>query len=296
MNVMIAGGSGFMGSALTKYLRSEGHQVWILTRRTSCNPYEIHWNGVTIDGWVERIADMDGIVNLTGYGLENWPWTTSRKKHFYDSRILPGRALVSAIKNSTRRPAIFLQVSGINYYGAVGKKIADERTLPGEDYLAQLAIHWEAATKPVEELGVRHVVARTAVVLDTHGGMLPLMALPAQFFIGGCLGSGDQAVPWIHLADQIGALHFLLMTQKATGVYNLVSPTSTSNIEFMRAIASVLRRPYWFTVPSSLLRAILGEMSILLIEGRYCAPQRLLDLGYRFRFPTIDAALQDLFQ
>src|ERR1700690_72796 len=193
---------------------------------------------------------MDAVVNMTGYGLEHWPWTKSQKKHFHDSRVLPGHALVSAIKVSSHRPGTFLQISGINYYGAHGDTIANEWTSPASDYLAQLTVQWEAATQPVEELGVRYVVARSAVVLDANGGLFPLMALPVRLFVGGRLGSGDQAVPWIHIADQVGALRFLLENEQGRGVFNLISPTPTSNEEFMRAIASALHRPHWFPTPA----------------------------------------------
>ncbi len=194
----------------------------------------IHWDGKTQAGWAEHISDMDAVVNVTGFGLEHWPWTKSQKQHFLDSRIFPGRALVSAIRNSQHRPRVFLQISGINYYGAQGDAIADEGTPAADDYLAELAVQWEAATQPVEELGVRRVIARSAVVLDSHGGLFPLMALPVRLFIGGPLGSGKQAVPWIHLADQTGALSFLLLNENLSGAFNLISPTPTSNEKFMR--------------------------------------------------------------
>lgn len=283
-----------MGSAFANKLRSAGHQVWILTRRISKAQNEICWDGQTINGWGERISEMDAVVNMTGYSLNHWPWTQSRKQHFLDSRIYPGRALVSAIRHSARRPQIFLQISGINYYGASGPAIAEESTPPGKDFLAQLSIRWENATQPVEELGLRRIVARSSVVLDAHGGMFPLMALPIRLFIGGRLGGGDQAVPWIHLADQIAALSYLLESDQASGVFNLVSPTPTSNEEFMRAIAGAMHRPFWFPTPAYLLRAVLGEMSTLVIDGRYSRPKRLLEMGYHFLFPTINAAIQDL--
>ena len=141
--------------------------------------------------------------------------------------------------------------------------MADERTSLASDYLAELCVQWEAATRPVEELGVRCVVARSAVVLDMQGGLFPLMTLPVLLFIGGRLGSGNQAVPWIHIDDQIGALRFLLENGRMTGEFNLISPTPTSNDEFMRAIASASHHPYWFPTPTIVLRTILGEMSIL---------------------------------
>jgi hypothetical protein len=295
MKVLIAGGSGFIGSALSKLLRSAGHKVSILTRKKPNHQDEIYWDGKTIDGWSDRLAEMDGVINLTGYGLEHWPWTKSQKQRFVDSRVIPGATLVSAIRKSQHRPAVFLQISGINYYGTHGDSIADELTPPADDFLAQLAVKWEAATQPVEEVGVRRVVARCAVVLDPRGGLLPLMALPVRLFIGGPLGGGEQAVPWIHLADQIEALRSLLEESNANGVYNLIAPSQTSNKEFMRAIAKILQRPYWFPTPAILLKIVLGEMSSLVVEGRYSQPKRLLESGFHFQYPTIESALQDLF-
>jgi len=236
---------------------------------------------------------MDAVVNLTGYGLDHWPWNATQKKRFSDSRLRPGRALVAAIKESSPRPAVFLQISGINHYGLRGEP-ADETTAPGTDYLAQLTVQWEAATQPLEELGVRRVVARTAVVLARRGGLFPLMALPVRLFLGGPLGSGEQAVPWIHGSDQAEALRFLLENERAHGPFNLVAPTPTSNSQFMRAVARALHRPYWLPAPAFALRLVLGEMSVLVLEGRYALPRRLLEQGYVFRFPTIEAALADL--
>lgn len=293
MKVLIAGGSGFLGAALEHTLEANGHQTYILTRRAPKHSNQIQWDGQTAGGWMKRLEEMDAVVNLTGFGLEHWPWTKSQKRRFHDSRILPGLALVSAIKASDRRPKVFLQISGINHYGLHGE-IADESTPPADDYLAQLTVQWEAATQPVEELGVRCVVARTAVVLDVRGGQFPLMALPVRLFVGGPLGNGKQCVPWIHLADEIGALRFLLENQNARGAFNLIAPAQTSNADFMRAVAKALHRPYWFPTPAFLLRTMLGEMSALIVDGRCAAPRRLLELGYQFQFPALDGALNNL--
>ncbi len=295
MKVLIAGGSGFIGSALAKSLRADGHEVWILTRQTSARPNEIQWDGQTTNGWGTRVGEMDAVVNLTGFGLDHWPWTRRQKQRFHDSRVLPGLALASAIKESTRRPGVFLQISGINHYGLRGG-VADESTPPAGDYLAQLTVQWEAATRLVEELGVRRVVARTAVVLDARGGLFPRMALPVRLFAGGPLGDGKQAVPWIHLADQVGALRFLLEDQNACGAYNLVAPEATSNADFMRGIAKALHRPYWFRTPAFLMRAALGGMSVLILEGRHAQPKRLLEAGYPFQYPALEKALENLFR
>lgn len=296
MNVMIAGGSGFLGTALAKSLEGDGHTVYILTRRQPAKPNQIQWGGKTTAGWGSRINDMDAVINLTGYGLEHWPWTKRQKQKFVDSRVLPGLALASAIKEASRRPGIFVQTSGINRYGLRNDSIADESTPPAGDFLAQLTVGWEDATRSVEELGVRRIIARTAPVLARRGGLFPLMALPVQLFFGGRFGDGTQASPWIHLDDQVGAIKFLLENENAHGPFNLIAPTPTSNADFMRTVARELKRPYWFHLPAFLLRIPLGEMSVLLTEGSYSQPKRLLELGYKFRFPTLEDAVRDIFK
>lgn len=296
MNVLIAGGSGFLGSALAKSLEQDGHKVFILTRRQPDRPNQIQWDGRTTTGWGSRVNEMDAVVNLTGYGLEHWPWTKRQKQKFIDSRVIPGLALASAIKEVSRRPGIFVQTSGINRYGLRNDGIADESTPPADDFLAQLTVGWEDATQSVEELGVRRVIVRTAPVLARRGGLFPLMALPVRLFFGGRFGDGTQASPWIHLDDQVNAMKFLLENENAHGPFNFVAPTPTSNADFMRAIAKELKRPYWFHLPAFLLRIPLGEMSVLLTEGVYSQPKRLLELGYKFRFPTFESAARDIFK
>jgi uncharacterized protein len=294
LKILVAGGSGFIGRALVGFLHRRSHEVWILTRRPPNNPYTIQWDGESTAGWGDRVAEMDAVVNLTGHSLEHWPWTKLQKQRFRDSRVLPGRALVSAIRASARRPRVFLQISGINYYGLRGKSAADESTPAAGDYLARLTVAWEEATRPVEDLGLRRVIARSAVVLDSSGGMFPLMSRATRFFLGGPLGDGGQAVPWIHLADELGALSYLLENERASGPFNLIAPQQTSNAEFMHAVAKAMHRPYWIHAPTFFLGALLGEMSDLVLEGRYSQPRRLLDLGYQFQFPILAEAVGDI--
>jgi uncharacterized protein (TIGR01777 family) len=239
---------------------------------------------------------MDAVVNLTGFGLEHWPWTRKQKQKFVDSRVLPGLALVSAIKSASHRPRLFLQASGVNHYGLRSTDIADESTPAAADFSAQLTAKAEEATRPVEELGVRHVITRNAVVLARNHGLFPLMALAPRLFFGGRFGDGRQATPWIHIADHTRAMRFLLENENAQGAFNLISPEPTSNAEFMQAVAKTLHRPYWFHVPGFLLRLVLGEMSVLLTEGRYSQPKRLLELGFGFRFGKLEDALEDLLK
>lgn len=299
MKVLIAGGSGFLGNHLIDSLTADSHQVWVLSRdpnQTINGAQIVGWDGQTTDDWGHLVEEMDAVVNLAGLSLYNWPWTESKKQRFIDSRVEPGRALVTAIKNASQRPEVFIQISGINYYGLRGEGIADESTLPGDDYLAQLTVSWEAATKPVEEVGVRHVVCRSAVVLAEDAILLWLMALPVRLFVGGPIGSGDQALPWIHIDDHIGAIRFLIENPNAKGPFNLIAPQTTSNAEFMRTLANVLRRPYWFRTPAFLMRLVLGEMSLLVTEGRFSKPERLFEMGYNMRYTKLEEALRDIFE
>jgi uncharacterized protein (TIGR01777 family) len=294
MRVLIAGGSGFLGTTLKNSLKNANHDVLILTRQAVKAAHQIQWDGRTVDGWGTRINEMDAVVNLTGFGLEHWPWTKRQKRRFVDSRVIPGLALVAAIRGAARRPRVFLQTSGINRYGLRGEGLADESTPPGHDFLGQLTFLWEDATKPIEELGVRRVIARNAVVLARKDGLFPLMALAPRLFFGGRFGDGKQAMPWIHVADQVKAICFLLQNERTSGPFNLISPQPTSNAEFMRAVCKALHRPYWFHVPKFLLRMALGEMSVLLTEGRYSQPKRLIESGFEFQFSELEHAMENL--
>jgi uncharacterized protein (TIGR01777 family) len=296
MNILIAGGSGFLGTALTARLARYNHRVFILTRQAPRSDQQIRWDVNSTGTWVQRLNEMDAVVNVTGFGLEHWPWTQRQKQRFIDSRVVPGRALAEAFEKSSRRPGIFIQTSGINRYGLRGDGIADESNPPADDYLAQLTVHWENATQPIEALGVRRIITRNAVVLARHGGQFPLMALPVRLFFGGKLGDGRNALNWIHLDDYTRALQFLLEHDWASGPFNLIAPALTSGEEFMRTVARVVHRPFWFHLPKWMLRIPLGEMSVLLTEGRRAQPKRLSELGFQFEFGDLEDALKDLLR
>jgi uncharacterized protein (TIGR01777 family) len=294
MNILIAGGSGFLGTALTAHLTNQNHSVYSLTRQMPRSPHQIQWDARTVRGWGDRLSEMDAVINLTGYGLEHWPWTERQKQRFSDSRVIPGLALAEAFEKTSRRPGIFVQTSGINYYGLRGAGTADESTPPANDFLAQLAVRWEGATQTIENLGVRRVITRTSPVLARRGGLFPLMALPVRLFFGGKLGDGTNSLGWIHLNDYVRAVAFLLENDQAQGPYNLIAPQLTSGEAFMRSIAKTLRRPFWFHLPAWALRLPLGEMSVLLTEGRFARPARLLEHGFQFQFEDLNSALRDL--
>jgi uncharacterized protein (TIGR01777 family) len=253
----------------------------------------LRWDGRSADGWGGAMCQVEAVVNLTGESLSKWPWTAEQKERFRSSRVLAGQALTEAIRLADPRPRVLIQSSGINHYGLSGD-LADEATPPGEDFLARLTVDWEASTREVEALGVHRCVLRTAVVLGKKGGLFGLMALPVRLFAGGRLGTGRQAVPWVHVQDASGVIRFLLTHEVARGAYNLIAPENVSNAVFYRQLAAALRRPYWFPTPAFLLRIVLGEMSVLILDGRPVRPARLLEAGYGFRFPTLESALRDL--
>lgn len=299
MNILIAGGAGFIGSRLTESLLRDGHQVWILSRnpgRLSLprGAQALNWDGRSTRGWGGRVSEMDALINLAGATIGAWPWSEARKQLILSSRVDAGRAMAEAIQAASQRPKVLIQASGIGYYGPSTVRGLTEKTPAGNDYLAGVAKQWEASSQPVDALGVRRVVIRTAVALDRSAGILPLMSLSVKLFVGGPLGSGRQGVSWIHIEDEIRAIRFLLEHEEAVGAFNLTAPNPLSNAEFMRALADAFKRPYWLPAPAFAMRLVLGEMSTLVLDGQFAVPARLLDLGFTFKYPTLPAALQAL--
>jgi uncharacterized protein len=299
MRILMSGGTGMIGTALVKSLLADGHQVWVLTRNSQsadlpagANP--VGWDGRTTAGWGELMSQVDAVVNLVGERLSKWPWTKKQRQRFWDSRENGGRALVEAIRNASPRPKVLIQASGVNYYGPRGLVPVTEADSAGDDYLANLCQAWENSTNPVEELGIRRVVIRSAIVLSARDGILPIMMFPLKMFVGGSLGSGRQGLPWIHLDDEVAAIRFLLENQNASGPVNLTAPTPISNAVFLRVLAKTMNRPYWLPVPAFALRLVLGGMSTLVLDGMYLLPKRLQELGFHFRFETAEDALHDL--
>jgi uncharacterized protein (TIGR01777 family) len=300
MKVLVAGGSGLIGSALTRSLLGDGHEVWVLTRdprraRLSENVHGLSWDGLTPAGWGKYVSEMDVVVNLAGATIASWPWTMARKQRILQSRVNAGAALTKAIDEAKPRPQVLVQASGVGYYGPCGVEVVTEDTPPGDDFFAEIAQQWEASSRLVDVLGVRRVIIRSAVVLTKIGGILPLMALPVRLFVGGRLGEGKQGFPWIHIDDEIRAIRFLIDNPRARGAFNLAAPNPLSSAEFIRRLAKVMRRPYWLPVPAVGLHLVLGEMSTLLLHGQYAVPKRLVEAGYQFKYQQAHEALEAIF-
>lgn len=299
MNVLIAGGTGFIGSALTKSLLADKHRVFILTRnpQPALIPFGaqiVEWDGITCESWLDVFSKADAVVNLAGATIGMPFWTEKRKRILVDSRVNAGIAISHAFEKALEKPDVLIQASGVGYYGVRGSESVSEDSSVGKDFLASLAAEWEASTKIVDALGVRRVIIRTAIVLGRNQGILPLMALPVRMLMGGPVGSGQQGVSWIHITDEVRAIRFLLENDRTRGAYNLSAPNPLSNADFMRYMAKALRRPYWFRTPA-LAFQMLGEMSTLFLDGQFAIPQRLVNQGFTFNFESALDAFKDLF-
>ena len=252
------------------------------------------WDGSTSGGWGGLVDGALGLVNLAGDNIGAGRWSAAKKRRVRESRLRAGQAVVAAVGAANRRPEVVIQASAVGYYGDRGDEMLDESSSPGAGFLAETCVAWESSTAAVRGLGVRHVVVRSGIVLGREDGALPRLVLPYRGFVGGPLGDGRQWMPWIHLADEVAALRFLLEQPEARGAFNLSAPHPLTNAEFGRCLASVLHRPNVFRVPQFVLRAVLGEMSEVVLAGQRAMPRGLLALGFRFRFDEALAGLIDL--
>jgi uncharacterized protein (TIGR01777 family) len=298
--VLLTGGGGLIGRALVAELVGGGYEPVVLSRRPEAitdlpaGARAAGWDGVSAAGWGPLADGAHAIVHLAGENVGEGRWTEARKRRLRDSRLRSGAAVVEAVTAARVRPAVLVQASAVGYYGNRGEEELGEDAPPGEGFLAELTPAWEASTAAVEELGVRRVVVRTGLVLSRDGGALARLLPPFRLGLGGPMGSGRQYWPWIHMADEIGALRFLLERDSARGPFNLTAPAPLRNREFSRILGRALRRPSFLPAPAFALRALLGEMASLVLEGQRALPRRLLAEGYAFRFARLEEALRDL--
>ena len=303
MRYIITGGTGLIGTALAEKLLQNGAEVILLSRNPGKYSDSIpkgarlkDWDGKTVNGWGELVNADSGIINLAGANLSAGRWTTSRKREIMDSRTNAGQAVVQAVVQASKKPQVVLQSSAVGYYGSRGDKIITESTSAGSDFASRVTIAWEESTKAVEAFDVRRVIIRTGVVLSTTGGAFPQMLLPFRLFAGGPIANGKQWFPWIHLKDTVAAIHYLLENQQATGVFNLSAPYPVQNRELAKAIGKQIHRPSLLPVPGFALKMLFGEMSTILLASQRIIPQNLIDLGYKFQFPKVESALENIFR
>ncbi|MEN3266923.1 MAG: uncharacterized protein V7646_3817 [Pseudonocardia sp.] len=290
VRVVVAGSSGLIGTSLVAHLRAAGHEVLRLVRRTPAAPDERGWDppaGRIDDGTFDGV---DAVVNLNGAGIADRPWSGARKQLLRDSRNVPTEVLAGAVAD--HGVGSLLNQSGINYYGDTGSRVVDETAPVGAGFLAEVCRDWEAATAPAVKAGARVVLLRSAAVLSPRGGVLGRLRPLFSLMLGGRIGTGQQAFPWISLDDQVGATQFLLEHPDVSGPVNLAGPEPATNAEFTAALAEVLRRPAPLAVPSFALKAVLGQMAEeMVLTGPLAVPAVLQRHGYQFRHVTVREAL-----
>ena len=307
MQILIAGGSGLIGRELTLSMTQSGDQISILSRfpeKVTGLPVGarvINWDGKTDKGWGRVIEQMDVVINLTGENLSGTGilpsrWTNKRKSRIVQSRINSGNILAKAIESVDKKPSVFIQASGINYYYMYADKVVTEDDKAGDDFLANLSKEWEASSQAVESMGVRRVIIRNGVVLSNKGGALRFLTLPYKLYVGGRLGSGNQIYSWIHVKDIVAIIIYLIHNNQTNGPYNLTSPNPVSNDEFGRTISKVLKRPHYFSIPAFAMRLAFGEVASVVLTGQKVIPKKLLASGYEFKFPYLEGALRDILK
>ena len=299
MNIVVAGGTGFIGRALCRSLAGEGHRVSILTRRTGrISPQRdaslnwVSWNGRDTGTWERVLEGVDTIINLAGAPIADARWTHARKQLLSDSRVLTTRLLVKVMSQRSSKPATFISASGIGYYGVSDDRRLDEGAARGQGFLADLCLAWEAEALRAAEFGARVVTLRTGMVLERDGGALPKMLLPFRFFAGGPIMPGSQWVSWIHRSDHIGLILWALTTPTVSGPINAVAPEAVTMKTFCEVLGLVLHRPSWLPVPRFALDMLLGELGTLMTTGQRVVPAKAISGGYIFQYPTLEQALR----
>jgi uncharacterized protein len=299
MKLVIAGASGFIGSALVQRLSQRTDALKLLSRKPrsparASNIDWLVWEPGVAGGWEESVDGADGVVNLAGASIAEKRWTERQKELIRSSRIDSTRALVHAIAKAKEKPQFLINASAVGYYGPRGDETLTEESAPGKDYLARVCLAWEAEANKAQDYGVRVALLRTGIVLGKGKGALAKMVPPFKFFVGGRLGSGKQWMPWIHIEDEIGLILFLIENARAQGRFNATAPNPVTMEEFCKVLGKVLNRPSWAPVPASLLTLLLGEMADLVLAGQKALPQAAEKLGYAFRYPNLEGALQSL--
>lgn len=297
-NVLISGGTGFVGKHLTQLLIANGFSVSILSRSKKTNTESIFYytwdvERQTIDA--EAVQKADYIIHLAGENIAEKPWTKKRKESILSSRVLSAQLIYKSVQENDKKPEAFISASAVGIYGAInGRAICIEDMQPANDFLGVTCQKWEAASDPFEKLGIRTVKIRTGLVLGKNEGLLKKLSPVFKFRLGSALGSGEQYMPWIHIADLTSIYLESIKNTEMNGAYNAVITDDTTNQLFSKTLAKVYDYSIWLpNVPSFLLQFVLGEMSKLLLKGRRVSNAKLKDLGFQFVHTNLETTMKN---
>jgi len=295
MNILVTGGSGFIGANLSDYLLSRGHQVTAVGRSAAQhrirheNYRYISANTTRTGPWQEAVENSEAVVNLAGTTIFK-RWTATTKKQIYDSRILTTRNVTAALPAGKNIP--LCSASGAGYYGSRGDDILKEDQSAGNDFLAGVSLDWEKAALQAADKGIRVVVMRFGVILGNNGGAMAKMIPAFKLFVGGPMGSGNQWFPWLHMDDLMAAILFVLEHQEVSGPLNFCAPNPVRNRELVKTLGEVLKRPSFMPAPTFMIRIVLGEFGNVFLGSQRTIPDKLLSHGFSFQYPDLKSALR----
>jgi uncharacterized protein len=307
MRVFVTGGTGLIGSRLIGRLMERRDWPVLLTRRFGAARQMFGTNCEVVEGdpmqpgeWQDKAAGCEAVVNLAGENLFNRRWNAAFKTLMTDSRVKSTRHVIEALQRNPKRsdgsPKILVNTSAIGYYGPHGDEELTEQSPQGNDFLANLCVEWEKAALAAQSAGIRVALVRVGVVLDKLGGALSKLLTPFKLCVGGPIGNGKQWMSWIHHADMIGLFLLALDNAQASGPLNGTAPNPVTNRDFGKALGKALHRPAFMPTPTFALRLMLGEVANVVAKGQRVVPHLPLQLGYQYKFPTIDAALADILK
>ena len=296
--VLMAGGSGLIGTYLKKLLENNNYEVRTLSRNLndSENSSLFYWDPKHSELDIAVLKNVSYIIQLSGANIAEKRWTQKRKQELIDSRIQSTNLLYSKIIEHKIPIKAFIVSAAIGFYGSeTNDHICVETDTVGKDFLASICQSLETASFKFKESNIRTVVIRTSIVLSPRGGALQKLITPIKFGLGAAFGSGEQIFPWIHLEDICNLFLYAVKNENISGIYNAAAPSVITNKEMITKCAAILKKPYWLpNIPAFLLSLLLGELALVLLNGNIISPQKILDTGFQFKYNNIDQALNQL--